>query len=371
MFPPSMPHIFIRWLTNPGDIVYDPFSGRGTTALESCLLGRQGLGSDLNPLAVLLTAAKVDPPTANLLARRLDELEDAMRPVPVTEQPEHVRAIFSERTLGQLLWLRAHLDRNDRVDRFLLAVLVGILHLNASSSGTPRGLSVAMPNTFSMAPGYVMRFIEENGLRAPEVDPVLLLRARIKDLGPSLNLPVRGRGWTQDALARNRRLESKPAKLVFTSPPYLQVMKYGKLNWIRLWMLNEEPRRVDEQLLATSSLSKYLSFMAGSIKRMATAIEPDGWVVLVIGDVRSGEGDIPLAEHVAESCVEGSGLRTVELLEDVLPSEQKVSRIWGESRGNATKIDRLLILGGPDAPALPSVPRGAWDEVSLDVTGTG
>ena len=51
MFPPTIPHLFIRWLTDVGDIVYDPFAGRGTAPLEACLLGRQGCGSDPNPLA--------------------------------------------------------------------------------------------------------------------------------------------------------------------------------------------------------------------------------------------------------------------------------------------------------------------------------
>src|SRR5688572_33385007 len=64
MFPPSLPHVFIRWLTKPGDVVYDPFSGRGTTVLEACLQGRIGLGSDANPLAWILTSAKAHPPTA-------------------------------------------------------------------------------------------------------------------------------------------------------------------------------------------------------------------------------------------------------------------------------------------------------------------
>src|ERR1700730_8695366 len=63
MFPPTLPHVFIQWLTRVGDVVYDPFSGRGTTTLEACLLGRKGLGSDRNPLAWILTAAKADPPT--------------------------------------------------------------------------------------------------------------------------------------------------------------------------------------------------------------------------------------------------------------------------------------------------------------------
>src|SRR5690348_16797637 len=63
MFPPTLPHTFIRWLTDVGDVVYDPFSGRGTTVLEACLQQRIGLGSDANPLAWILSSAKANPPT--------------------------------------------------------------------------------------------------------------------------------------------------------------------------------------------------------------------------------------------------------------------------------------------------------------------
>src|SRR5215207_7250430 len=39
-FKPQLPRFFIERLTQPGDRVLDPFSGRGTTALEAALLGR-------------------------------------------------------------------------------------------------------------------------------------------------------------------------------------------------------------------------------------------------------------------------------------------------------------------------------------------
>lgn len=40
-FKPQLPCFFIARLTDPGDIVYDPFGGRGTVATESALPGRQ------------------------------------------------------------------------------------------------------------------------------------------------------------------------------------------------------------------------------------------------------------------------------------------------------------------------------------------
>src|SRR3954467_10008032 len=71
MFPPQLASVFIRWLTRPGDVVYDPFAGRGTAPFEALLHGRVGLGSDANPLAHALTQAKVRIPSAVAVNRRL------------------------------------------------------------------------------------------------------------------------------------------------------------------------------------------------------------------------------------------------------------------------------------------------------------
>ncbi len=60
-FPPQLPRKFIEWLTNPEDLVLDPMMGSGTTVLEAFLLGRRGLGFDIDPLALRLCKAKVTP----------------------------------------------------------------------------------------------------------------------------------------------------------------------------------------------------------------------------------------------------------------------------------------------------------------------
>ena len=57
-FPPQLPRKFILELTDPGDIVLDPMMGSGTTVLEAFLEGRQAIGFDIDPLAMLLTKVK-------------------------------------------------------------------------------------------------------------------------------------------------------------------------------------------------------------------------------------------------------------------------------------------------------------------------
>lgn len=60
-FPPQLPRKFITTLTTPGDVILDPMVGSGTTVLEAYLLGRLGVGFDIDPLALLLANAKVIP----------------------------------------------------------------------------------------------------------------------------------------------------------------------------------------------------------------------------------------------------------------------------------------------------------------------
>src|SRR6187431_1863296 len=62
-FPAALTHAFIARYSRRGDVVLDPFSGRGTTPLQASAEGRIGVGNDLNPFAHLLTASKVEPAT--------------------------------------------------------------------------------------------------------------------------------------------------------------------------------------------------------------------------------------------------------------------------------------------------------------------
>lgn len=81
MFPPTIPRYFVENCTKPGDVVLDPFSGRGTTPLEACLSGRVGIGNDLNPLAYYLTLAKVEVPPYERVLSRLRQLAEGYEPL--------------------------------------------------------------------------------------------------------------------------------------------------------------------------------------------------------------------------------------------------------------------------------------------------
>src|SRR5260221_14718467 len=73
-FKPQLPRFFIERLTEPGDSVYDPFAGSGTTLIEAGLLGRIPYGCDVNPLSAVLTRPRLSPPTSEEITERLRQI---------------------------------------------------------------------------------------------------------------------------------------------------------------------------------------------------------------------------------------------------------------------------------------------------------
>ncbi|HEX9430522.1 MAG TPA: DNA methyltransferase, partial [Candidatus Bathyarchaeia archaeon] len=60
-FVPQVPGILIGYFTAPNESVLDPFCGSGTTLVEAARAGRRSFGIDTNPVAILMTSAKLVP----------------------------------------------------------------------------------------------------------------------------------------------------------------------------------------------------------------------------------------------------------------------------------------------------------------------
>src|SRR3989304_3148137 len=73
-FKPQLPRFFIELLTCPKKRVYDPFSGRGTTAIEAGILDRNVVANDINPISRILCEPRFYVPDLQLLEKRLDAI---------------------------------------------------------------------------------------------------------------------------------------------------------------------------------------------------------------------------------------------------------------------------------------------------------
>lgn len=354
MFPASLPHYFVHKFTEAGDVVLDPFSGRGTTPLQACVDDRIGVGNDLNPMAYVLTRAKVNPPAAAAVSERIEHLGTEYDPPRIDHVPERIRMLYHDRTLKHLVYLKEEFGLGEngipedlhalsREDAFITAMLLGIMH---GQSGAY--LSISMPNTFSMSENYVKNYIEEERLEPPNRDVFQKLLDRLRSIYADGPPARRGHAFYGDARDLPEKLHDESiddVDLIFTSPPYLKVLKYGLYNWIRLWFLDQEPEEVDERLDDDLDLESYLAFMTDTFEVADDVLDDEsGVAAFVIGDVDQGEETINLAREVATQVVEPMAAFEVgRIVEDRVPDNEKVSRIWGDTKGEATEIDRILI----------------------------
>ena len=243
MFPEQFVRKHVIAHTDSGDVVFDPFAGRGTTVLESILLDREGFGTDLNPVAVCLSNAKANPPGEGALMRRIRELEKGAREAEPDIQPDPFFALcFHEETLRQIVHLRAELCwRTDPVDCFIAAVALGCLH--GESHKTANCFSNRMPRTISTKKAYSVEWWKRNGFAPPRRDAFEILKT-MTFFRLATPLPRR-RGAVAEADARNAGAQFPDAagrvSLVVTSPPYLDMTDYSEDQWLRLWFLGGAP----------------------------------------------------------------------------------------------------------------------------------
>jgi len=298
MFPEQFAEQWIDKLTDEGDLVFDPFCGRGTTPFQAILMGRRALAADINPVAFCITTAKTRAPVLSTLKRRLTHLEDgysARRWTPRSSaQPVFFQRAYSTGTLAQLLYLRESLAwSRTRTDAMVAALVLGALHGDTETS--PSYLSAQMPRTISTKPAYSIRFWEERDLHPPSRDVFALLRRQAAFRYVSRPPDRRADVMLSDFrdLPRLPTVTEKSVSCIVTSPPYLDVTNFEEDQWLRLWFLGGPPHptsgRVSNDDRHTNA-SSYWKMVADFWRMAGYILKPDGHVVIRM----AGKG---LSEH--------------------------------------------------------------------------
>jgi DNA methylase len=250
MFPERFVREKVERFSGRGEWVLDPFSGRGTTVLESRLAGHRAAASDINPVAYCLSRAKAEIPTLDMVTARIDTLEsDFQRNGHAGEAarasdalPAFFRRSFYHTTLRELMFLRQTLAwQTDSVDCFVAALVLGSLHGEMDRS--PSYFGNQMPRTNSLKPEYSLRYWRERGLFPKKRNVFGILRGRAIMRLADLPTLENGLGRLSDARQGAQvfpEIAGQVALLV-SSPPYLDVTNFEEDQWLRLWFLGGDP----------------------------------------------------------------------------------------------------------------------------------
>jgi hypothetical protein len=344
-FKPQLPRFFIDRLTRPGDVVYDPFMGRGTTVIEAALAGRRPFGCDINPLSAILAWPRLRPPRLEAIARRLGEIDWRAR----VERPEELLVFYHRETLGEICALRTYLIERERtgalddVDRWIRMVAV-----NRLTGHSPGFFSV-----YTLPPNQAVSIASQRKINArrrqvpPRRDVPALILAKSRRLLADCDAPSRAALARAAAACRllTAAADRTPAipdasvRLVVTSPPFLDVVDYAGDNWLRCWFCGIDPRRVP--ITVARRLEDWGAAMRAVFAELARVVAPGGWVAFEVGEVRGGR--VRLEEHVLP-CGVDAGLEPVLVLINV-QRFTKTANCWGvENNSRGTNTNRVVVF---------------------------
>jgi hypothetical protein len=347
-FKPQLPRFFVERLTQAGERVYDPFMGRGTTLLEAALRGRVPLGSDVNPLSVVLTRPRLRPPELEEIAARLRAIDFS----DDDEIPEELLVFYHPDTLQQIVALRKYLQHRrennllDNIDDWIW--LVALNRLTGHSKGF---FSVyTMPPNQAVSVASQRKINERRGQVPPRrnVADIILKKSRslLSDTDSTTRQVLASVDGQKQLLTADSsatpEIESNSVSLVVTSPPFLDVVDYASDNWLRCWFLNINPDSV--KLTVPKKLADWQTAMTGVFRELRRVLRPGGHVAFEVGEVRNGT--IKLEEAVLPCGLE-AGLEAVL----VLINDQKFTKTancWGvDNNLKGTNTNRIVVFQKP------------------------
>ncbi|MCK9579072.1 MAG: site-specific DNA-methyltransferase [Methanoregula sp.] len=345
-FKPQLPRFFIDSLTKAGDLVYDPFSGRGTTVLEAGLCGRNVVANDANPLSRIMTEPRFFSPDPDVVGKRLKAIPRSAGSADID-----LSMFFHPDTEKEIVSLKNYLiDRNDharmdQIDRWI--AMVATNRLTGHSKGF---FSVyTLPPNQAVSPQSQQR-INKKREQVPEYrDTYQIILKKTRSLLRSLSAAEKSNlvRAGKSALFLNGDARTTPqipdntVQLTVTSPPFLDIVQYREDNWLRCWFNNLDRDTVGKGITMARTVDEWCAVMGRVFVELCRITRPGGYVAFEVGEVRKRtirleEQVIPLGKAAGFTC------------KGVLINQQsftKTSNIWGvDNNACGTNTNRIVVF---------------------------
>ena len=315
-FVPQLAEAFIRRYAQPGDLVWDPFAGSGTTLVEANAFGARAAGCDVSAFNCLLARVK----TADYDSREL--LADVVRlSVSPSSPPEpsgspYLERWYAPRSLTELLSFR---------DRIATTTYPDLWRIVLSRSARSARLARHDDLDFPAEPVQDEYFCHKHRrVCRPVGEAAKFLRRYVRDAVQRVQefAEVRS-GEDATVLHGDARFVDPPGPvdLVFTSPPYPGLIDYHEQHVYAYELLGLERRDADE---IGRGVKGYCEDVAAVLARAARALRPGGKIVVVVNDRRRlydgivASAGLGLEDRVLRHVNRRTGRRNGEYFEEVL-----------------------------------------------------
>ena len=339
----------IAALSQPGQLVLDPFCGSGTVLVEARRQARRGVGYDVNPLSRELCWLKTLAPDETWCAELTTDAarvaahadDRRQRKAGATQRyGEDDRAQFAPHVLLELDGLRDGIQRLDSAERrrALFLVLSAMLTKVSQRAGD----SNARATEKRVAPGFPSRFLVK---KAAE------LGQKLAEYRQSLPAEAPPATFTLGDARKLPGMARRSVTLVVSSPPYPGVYDYvshhdDRLRWLGLSAdafeeLEIGSRRELSQESFGPALARWERDLGATLASLARALTPSGRAVLLIADSTLA-GKALFAERVIEKAAPAAGLSLLARASQARPHFHGASRA---AFADKPRREHLLLLG--------------------------
>ncbi len=346
-FKPQLPHFFIEKLTNEKDFVYDPFLGRGTTVIEAALMNRQIIGNDVNPLSKILAEPR-------LLVPDFYVLETYLNNIPLKKGLKadiDLSMFYHPDTESEIVSLRNYIltkEKNNELNDFDKWIrMVATNRLTGHSKGF---FSVyTMPPNQAVLPERQIKINKERNQKPEYKDIKEIILNKTKSLIRTVNntQKTRLKNIHKTAIFLNEDaretfdIPDNFVQLTVTSPPFLDIVQYGKDNWLRGWFNGINIYEVEKRITMSKTVEQWSKVMQLVFNELYRITKKGGYVAFEVGEVKNGK--IKLEEYVIPMGVK-SGFKPLA----VIINRQKFTKtanIWGiKNNKKGTNSNRIVLF---------------------------
>jgi len=341
-YKPQLPRFFIDIFSKKGDVIYDPFAGRGTTLVEAALMGRNVVSNDVNPLSTILTKPRLNIPSIDEISNRLDEIG-----FESLEADIDLSMFFDKKTEHEIVSLKNKLV-NSKVDNWIR--MVSTNRLTGHSAGFFSGYTLP-PNQATSQRGQIA-INDRLGIVPPYKNTKEIILKKSKNLLRNMNSQLRNnlRKISSSAIfsnldsRRTSHISDSSINLTVTSPPFLNIVRYADDNWLRCWFNDIDVSEVESKISLRRTVKSWSRLMTSVFDELYRVTVPGGWVAFEVGEVNNGK--IKLDENVVPL-----GLESGFICAGIMVNSQdftKTSNIWGVSNmKTGTNTNRIVLFHKP------------------------